>query len=396
MQTTKSTDFFPTLVLSEHFLPNCGGTITWLLQTYGRYFSGEVVIVAGELGDTELVDQRLPFKVERIRMSMDDWDPTRRASFSCYLRMFLRVRKILRHHRLYQIHCMKVLPEGLIAWCLRYSTGVPYLLYAHGEEIQMRLTSRKLGWLIPPLYKGAANVIANSHHTKTLLQQIGVRSERIHVIHPGVEFAAFQFDEVMRRAVRQRYSLDEAPVLLTIGRLQRRKGQDMVIKALPLIRKKYPNIKYLIVGSGEEFESLKLLAKEEGVQDNVIFTGRISDEERSAYYAACDIFVMPNRQIGADIEGFGIVFLEAGAAGKPVIGGRSGGTGEAIQDGVTGLRVDGENVEAIAAAVIDLLADSKKAHAMGEQGKLRVKTAFAWDSIVDRTRQVAATVIQGV
>ena len=397
MKTSNSAEaFLPTLVLSEHFLPACGGTITWLLQTYGRYSSGEVVVVAGEHGDTGLVDQALPFKVERICMSMDDWDPTRPASFSCYLRMLLRVRKILRRDRLRQIQGMKVLPEGLIACCLRYVAGVPYLLYAHGEEIQMRLTSRKLGWLIPPLYKAAANIIANSEHTKTLLQEIGVPSERIHVIHPGVEAAAFQFNEVMRRAVRQHYKLDGAPVLLTIGRLQRRKGQDMVIKALSLIMKSHPDIKYLIVGSGEELESLQLLAKEQSVQDNVIFTGRIPDEERSAYYAACDIFIMPNRQIGADIEGFGIVFLEAGAAGKPVIGGKSGGTGEAIQEGVTGMRVEGDNVEEIAAAVIDLLANSKKAHVMGEQGRLRVKTAFSWDSIVARTRQVATAVNQGV
>src|SRR4029077_10764722 len=100
--------FLPTLVLSEHFLPNCGGSITWLLQTYSKYSSGEVVVVGGEYGDTMLVDQTLPFKVERIRMSMSDWDPTRPASLSRYFDMFLRVRKILRRHRLSQIHCIKV------------------------------------------------------------------------------------------------------------------------------------------------------------------------------------------------------------------------------------------------------------------------------------------------
>jgi phosphatidylinositol alpha-1,6-mannosyltransferase len=105
---------------------------------------------------------------------------------------------------------------------------------------------------------------------------------------------------------------------------------------------------------------------------------------------------MPNRQIGADIEGFGIAFLEAGAAGKPVIAGTTGGTGEAIQEGVTGLRVDGENINAIAAAVINLLADPNKAQAMGERGRLRVESEFAWDSIVARTRQVAASVYKGV
>ena len=191
--------FLPTLVLSEHFLPNCGGSITWLLQTYGRYSSSEAVVVAGEYGDTMLVDQNLPFKVERIRMSMNDWDPTRPASLSRYFDMFLRVRKILRSHQLSQIHCIKVLPEGLVAWLMRRFAGVPYLLYAHGEEIQMRLTSRILGWLIPPLYKGADAIIANSRHTKNLLETIGVRPERIHVIHPGVNAAEFRATEDANR-----------------------------------------------------------------------------------------------------------------------------------------------------------------------------------------------------
>jgi phosphatidyl-myo-inositol dimannoside synthase len=279
---------------------------------------------------------------------------------------------------------------------MRRFAGVPYLLYAHGEEIQMRLTSRMLGWLIPPLYKGADAIIANSRHTKELLELIGVRPERIHVIHPGVNAAEFRATEDARRTVRQRHRLGEAVTLLTVGRLQRRKGQDMVIKALPLIKERFPKVKYLIVGTGEAHASLQRLAQDHGVREDVVFAGSISDGDRAAYYAACDLFLTPNRQIGADIEGFGIVFLEAGAAGKPVIGGKSGGTGEAIIEGVTGVRVEGESVEAVAEAVIDLLAHPEKARAMGERGRLRVETEFNWESVVERTRQVASTLVRAV
>lgn len=388
--------FLPTLVLSENFPPACGGTITWLFHTYSRYHSGEVIVVAGENGDTKLVDQKLPFKVERICMSMHDWDPTRPASLWRYVDMFFRVRKSQRRHRSAQIHCMRVLPEGLVGWCMRRFSGVPYLLYAHGEDIQLRLTSRMLAWLIPRLYKGAAAIIANSSHTKKLLEEIGVQPEGIHIIHPGVEAAAFRSNGDARRVVRRRHNLGDACILLTLGRLQRRKGQDMVIKALPLIKKRFPNVKYLIVGIGEELDLLQRLACDQGVSDSVLFVGSVADDERSIYYAASDIFIMPNRQIGADVEGFGIVFLEAGAAGKPVIGGRSGGAREAIQDGQTGLLVDGESVEAIAAAVIELLADSAKARAMGERATRWVETKFTWESVVERTRQVAATAARGI
>ena len=135
--------------------------------------------------------ERLPFKVERLRMLMNDWDPTQPASLWRYLLMFRHVRKSQRLHQAAQIHCMKVLPEGVVAWALWYVAGVPYLLYAHGEEIQMRLTSRKLAWLIPVLYRGATAIIANSYHTKQLLVDIGVRSERIHVIHPRCRCCRF-------------------------------------------------------------------------------------------------------------------------------------------------------------------------------------------------------------
>jgi len=380
------------LVLSEHFLPERGGTITWILQTYRRYQPAEVVLVVAEHGDTLLLDKTFPFKIERIPMYMREWDPTVPASLWRYLCMLRHVLRSCRRHRIRQLHSFKILPEGLVVWCVYILTGRPYLLYAHGEEVLISLSSRRLRWLIPRLYNGAAATIANSHRTKALLEGIGVRPEKIHVIHPGVEATAFQHADDAARTIRQRHNLGQSPVLLTLGRLQRRKGQDMVIRALPSVAKKFPDVKYIIAGTGEEYDFLQRLAGEVGVEDKVIFVGQIDNDEQAAYYAACDIFLMPNRQIGADIEGFGMVFLEAGAAGRPVIGGRSGGTGEAIQDGVTGIRVDGENVHAISEAVIDLLSDSQKARAMGERGRQWVQTVFSWELIVERTRQVSATV----
>ena len=388
--------FLPTLVLSENFLPDCGGTITWLVQTYSRYSFGEVIVIAGQHGNARLVDQMLPIEVERVAMSMSEWDPTVPESLWRYIGILRRVLLSCRQHQIRQLHCMKVLPEGLVARCVHLLTARPYLLYAHGEEVLIGVGSRKLRWLIPLLYNNAAAIIANSHQTKTLLEGIGVRPEKIHVIHPGVEARAFQPSEDAARDIRQRHNLGQYPVLLTLGRLQRRKGQDMVIRALPRIAERVPDVKYLIVGGGEEYDFLQRLARETSVQDRVIFVGQIDEGEQAAYYAASDVFIMPNRQIGADVEGFGIVFLEAGAAGKPVIGGRSGGTGEAIQDGVTGVRVDGESIEAIAATVIDLLSDSQKARAMGERGRRWVEAAFTWESIFERTRELSAAVAERV
>jgi phosphatidylinositol alpha-1,6-mannosyltransferase len=382
------------LVLTENFVPAKGGSITWMLNSYSRFDPQKVILVTSpQQGDT-CTDQVLPFRVVRTPMTLDDWDPTKPASLLRYLRVMWHVYRQCQTYRVQQIHCAKVLPEGLVAWALRQCYGLPYLLYAHGEEILISLTSRKLAWLLPRIYRGAATVIANSRHTKTLLQDIGVDASRIHIIHPGVHVQSFCAGPEAAQRVRQKHHLEEALILLTVGRMQRRKGQDMVIQALPRIRQGMPHVKYVMVGTGEELTSLSTLAQELGVQDSVVFAGNVPDQELAAYYAACDVFIMPNRQIGGDIEGFGIAYLEAGAAGKPVIGGKSGGTDDAIVDGVTGILVDGHSSVEIADAVIDLLSTPDKAKIMGIRGRQRVENEFTWDAVVQRTRMLCAG-IQG-
>lgn len=380
------------LVLTENFVPAKGGSITWMLNTYGRFDPLEVVVVTSSQEGDARTDQVLPFRVVRIPMTLNDWDPTRPASLRWYLRVMWHVHRQCHAHHVQQIHCAKVLPEGLVAWGLRRCYGLPYLLYAHGEEILVSLTSRKLAWLLPRIYRGAANIIANSRHTKMLLQDLGVDASKIHIIHPGVHTQSFCTSPEAAQRIRQKHHLGAAPVLLTVGRMQRRKGQDMVIQALPRIRQKMPHVKYLMVGTGEELASLTTMAQEVGVQDSVVFAGGVPDQELAAYYAACDVFIMPNRQIGGDIEGFGIVYLEAGAAGKPVIGGKSGGTDDAIVDGVTGIRVDGNNSVEIADAVIDLLSTPERAKAMGARGRQRVENEFTWDAVAQRTRVLCAAI----
>jgi phosphatidyl-myo-inositol dimannoside synthase len=379
------------LVLTEHFLPSVGGSINWLVNTYSRYRPNEVVFVASQHEGDQLVDHTLPFRVERIPMTMQDWDPTVPTSLRRYLQISRYVHRSCRKHGIRQIHCAKVLPEGLIAWWLRFFDSIPYLLYAHGEEILIALSSRKFRWLLPKIYNSASAIIANSRNTKALLQGLSISPHKIHIIHPGVDIRSFNVGPVANDKIRQRFNLGQSSVLLTVGRLQQRKGQDMVIKALPSIQREIPNVKYVIVGIGEELANLKRLAFDVGVPDKVIFTECVSNEELASYYAACDVFIMPNRQIGADIEGFGMVYLEAGAAGKPVIGGRSGGTDDAIIEGLTGLRVDGNSVADIATAVISLLSDPKKAKAMGENGRLRVENEFTWEAVALRTSLVSAT-----
>ena len=382
------------LVLTEHFLPAVGGSITWLVNTYSRYTPGEVVFLASPQPGNHHVHAKLPFPVKHTPMHMADWDPTMPSSLWRYLHIIWQTYRSCRQSGTQQIHCAKVLPEGLVAHSIWSLCGIAYLLYAHGEEIKTGLTSRKLRWLLPKIYGGASAIIANSNNTKRLLQSLGVPSSKIHIVHPGVDLPTFNRPSDTGHSIRQRLNLGDAPLLLTVGRLQRRKGHDMVIKALAQIHGAFPSTKYLIVGSGDELPYLQHLCAEVGVEDQVIFAGQVPDEELPSYYAACDIFIMPNREVDGDIEGFGMVYLEAGAAGKPVIGGKSGGTDDAIVDGMTGLRVDGNNSVEIGGAVIDLLSAPDRAKTMGLRGRQRVENEFAWDAIVTRTRQVATMIAE--
>jgi phosphatidylinositol alpha-1,6-mannosyltransferase len=174
-------------------------------------------------------------------------------------------------------------------------------------------------------------------------------------------------------------------VVLTVGRRVERPGHDLVIRALTALEEQ--SVRYVIAGTGPEEGRLRRLVEALGVRDRVLFTGHVPDEDLPGLYAACDVFVMPSRALGArdGIEGFGTVFLEAGACAKPVIGGWSGGVSEAVEDGVTGLLVDPHDPEALAEALRRLLRDPELRRRMGEAGRTRAeRMEAAWAEAVRR------------
>jgi len=160
----------------------------------------------------------------------------------------------------------------------------------------------------------------------------------------------------------------------------------LVISALPRVLQSAPDVVYLIVGSGEDRERLEIIAKEKGVRDKVIFAGDVSDETLLAIYNLSTLYVMPSREVvdKAMVEGFGISYIEASACGKPVIGGRSGGVGDAVVDEVTGILVNPADVNEISQAIITLLNDNKFAEKLGKQGLERVRKELTWEKIASR------------
>jgi phosphatidylinositol alpha-1,6-mannosyltransferase len=170
-------------------------------------------------------------------------------------------------------------------------------------------------------------------------------------------------------------------VVLTVGRLQKRKGHDMMIRALGAIREAHPEVLYAVAGEGEERGALTALASELGVTGQVQFLGEVRDEELLGCYRQCDLFSLPNRQVGRDVEGFGMVLLEAQACGKPVLAGASGGTAETMQLGQTGRVTPCDEPAPLAAEVIDLLSDADLREQMGRAARVWVADHFDWDAL---------------
>ncbi len=204
-------------------------------------------------------------------------------------------------------------------------------------------------------------------------------------MHPGVDTAHFVPAPHSPEA-RQTLAWGHRRVILTVGALQKRKGQDMLIRALPAIRQRCPDVLYAIAGEGWERPSLESLVAECGVADLVQFRGMPGDAELVSCYQQCDLFALPNRQVGWDFEGFGIVLLEAQACGRPVIAGRSGGTAETIDPSRTGEIVDCDTPDSLAGLAADLLQDDARRSRMGTLARQWVAEHFAWDVL---SRQAA-------
>ena len=380
------------LVVTELFSPTRGGTAVWFDQVYRSSWADGSDIVTAQVDDHEAFDVDYPRPVHRIAWQRNPW--LRPESAGIYARLLSRVARLAIQGEFEAIHAGRVLPEGLVAVLAGRAAQLPVLIYAHGEEIT--------GWQEPLKraamrlsYRQADVVIANSVFTQDRLTELGVRRDRIVLLHPGVDAERYGPD-VDGLSVRRRLGIGGAPLILSVGRLQARKGFDRVIESLPTLARLDPrvaSVRYAIVGAGDDEARLRQLAFTHNVADRVHFVGHVSDDELPAWYAACDLFAMPNRDVDGDTEGFGMVYLEAGATGKCVLAGRDGGTGSAVIDGMTGLRVDGHSLMAVAWGLGRLLLDRELADKMGQRARSRIRRDFTWQTVARRTRDLHGSLV---
>jgi phosphatidylinositol alpha-1,6-mannosyltransferase len=367
-----------TLLITDIFPPKTGGSGRWFWEIYRRLPRADYLIAAGEDPRQEELDGAHDLRVVRLPLCLPACGLLSVAGLRGYRRALARLLPLVRAEQVRQVHCGRCLPEGVMALALRWLVGTPYLCYIHGEDVTTAATSRELRWLVQRVLRGARRLIANSHNTARILrEEWHIPDERVRLLHPGVDTKRF-VPVAPNAAVRTRFGWGTRPVLLTVGRLQKRKGHDQMIRALTSVRKSFPDVLYAIIGDGEDRPALERLVAHESLGGHVQFFGEVDDADLVRAYQQCDLFVLPNRQVGADIEGFGMVLLEAQACGKPVVAGASGGTAETMRIPQTGRVVSCDAPDALADLVIELLSDRARLEQMGAQGRAWVVEHFDW------------------
>jgi phosphatidylinositol alpha-1,6-mannosyltransferase len=286
------------------------------------------------------------------------------------------------------IHAGYCHPESMVAMLLAAIGGWPYLIYAHGTETLRFSKDNRLAPFFTKSFRAAAAVLANAHYCAEIVERgHGVSPDRIEIIHPGVDFAHFAAPpaEGLLDKLRQRYRISpDARVLFIVGRVIPLKGFDTVLRALPRVLEEFPETVLLLGGDGFYLPRIREMIGELGLTDAVRLLGRIPDDELAACYHLADLYVMPSRDDPpGSFEGFGIVFMEAGAAGTPQIGGRSGGIPDAVRDGETGLLCDPWDPEDLAEKILRLWRDPDLLKRLGE-GARRWAAEQDWERVIGR------------
>ncbi len=368
-----------TLLITNDFPPRPGGIQSYLHSLAVRMPPEDLVVYAPRWrGDSHLrFDAQQPFQVVRHPTTLMLPTPP----------VLRRAAKLLRDERCDTVWFGAAAPLALMSPALRRLGAHRIVASTHGHEV---------GWSMLPGARRALRVIGDNTDVVTYVSKytrrrfasaFGPRAA-LEYLTPGVDSTVFRPDPAARAELRARYGLGDRPTVLCLSRLVPRKGQDVLILAMREIRRRIDGAVLVIAGGGPYEERLRGLVSALDLEQDVVFTGRVPAAELAAHHTIADVFAMPSRTRGAglDVEGLGIVYLEASASGVPVVAGNSGGAPETVLQGRTGTVVDGRLDSAVAAAVVDILSDRDVAARMGAAGREWVADQWAWDTRGARLR----------
>ena len=376
-----------TLLLTENFPPKEGGSGRWFWELYSRLPNDKVLIVANDTPEGREFDKTHELDIVRIELESTEWGLASTKGLGFYWETIRKVLKLIKEHDIEEVHCGRVIPEGVIARALKLLAGARYNCFVHGEDVETAATSREHSLLVKNVCKNASMLICNSENTANIVRKLGFDSgSKCEVLHPGVDTSRFEV-AAPDTSFRQKMGWSGKRVLLTVGRLQRRKGQDFLIKSMPALLNEFPDLFYAVVGRGECYDELISLVDQHELHDKVCVYPDMDDEALIKCYQQCDIFILPNRTIDNDIEGFGMVLVEAQVCGKPVIAGDSGGTRETMNIGKTGHIIDCSSTENLLNGLSPILRNREIV-----DGEVDIadyaKNRFNWDQHVAKAKRL--------
>jgi phosphatidyl-myo-inositol dimannoside synthase len=375
----------PQLLLSYDFPPMGGGIARLMGELTKRYAPGSLIVSTGQYLNSAAVDQQLPNRVERLRVSSKHL-----RTLQGILLWSRQTAHLVGTLRPEFIWCGNFKPAAYPAKWVQRRFGTPYGIMLYGTELlllQYRLRRSVLKRRTArSLLKSAAVLLTISEYTRALclavLEDLGFQEGKldVRVVPLGTDPGHFR-PGIDTRAARSRYGLESGRWLLTVARLAAHKGIDTVLRVMSLLRDEYPDLRYAVVGSGTRLVQLQALARSLGVSDRVRFLTDVPDEDLPSLYNSAELYLGVSRPVELMTEGFGISLSEASACGIPVIGSSTGGIPDAVRDGETGLLVDPENPAAVAGAVRLLLRDRDLARRLGAAGHEAVKSFYNWDRV---------------
>jgi phosphatidyl-myo-inositol dimannoside synthase len=360
--------------VTNDFPPRPGGIQNYLDSLARRLPSDDLVVYAPSWCSSSSshpeFDAAAPFEVVRHPTSLMLPTPD----------VLRRAKDILRARDCESVWFGAAAPLALLSSSLRSAGAQRIVACTHGHEV---------GWSMLPGARQALRRIGEatdvltyvSKYTRGRFASAFGPMAGLERLPPGVDTALFRPDPAAGAEIRARHGLGDRPTVVCVSRLVPRKGQDMLIRALPQLVRRVPDAVLLLAGGGPSRAYLTRLTDELELAGHVVFTGSVPWQELPAHYTAGDVFAMParTRGKGLDVEALGLVYLEAAATGLPVIAGRSGGAPETVVEGVTGHVVDGRNVAQLTETIAPLLADPARARKMGEAGRDWVTEHWRWD-----------------
>lgn len=378
------------LAVSYDYRPRLGGVSTFayeLLRALSARRDLNIRMVAPQMDGCDSFDKKLD--IETIRIPL----PTQ--AMKAMPSLGVEIGKQLLEWKPHAVINFLWMPDGAstyLAAPVRSWKKIPYFLFAHGVEMiesDRNLRKKIRAWSSPfkrKVFKNASHIFCNSHFTSGLVEKnCGIPKDDLSVVYCGVDPVDY-FPAPKSEDLIEKFGLEGKKVFLTLSRLLDYKGMDRAIAALRRVVSTHPDVVYLICGEGEDRSRLEALVRHYRVQKHVKFTGPVPWDRVNDYYNLCDAFVLLSREdwVGPNVEGFGIVFIEAAACGKPSIGGRSGGISDAVQDGVTGWLVDPTDDSKIAQAMLEVIEHPRECLKRGETAKQRAIHELTWSHMAAR------------